>query len=116
RSRVKAEKKQWAAAEDDLNHALVFEPKRTDAYVARAAALRAQGKKDQAKADIDRALALNPRFPDALVERGRFRWEAGDKKGARGDWRDALLLAPADSDVAETARNYIQDAELPAGN
>lgn len=114
RGRVKAAKKQWAAAEDDIDHALVFDAKRTDAYVARAAARAQQGKKDQARADIDKALAINPVYPDALVERGHMRWEAGDKKGARGDWRDALVNAPADSVAAETARNYIQNAEIPA--
>ncbi len=113
RSRVKAAKKQWAAAEDDANHALAFDAKRTDAYVARAADRTQQGKKDPARADIDKALTIDPTYADALVERGHMRWDAGDKKGARGDWRDALVNTPANSDTAEAARNYIQNAELP---
>ena len=114
RSRARGAKKQWAAAEDDLNHAVAFDVTRADVYVARAKVRTSRNNKDGAKADIDKALSLNPLYPDALVERGQIRWQSGDKNGARADWRDALLYAKADSDAAAVAREYIQNAELSA--
>lgn len=112
RGRAKTAKVQWAAAEDDYNHALAFDAARADVYVARAEARTAQGNKGGARSDIDKALTLDPHSADALVGRGRMRWDSGDKKGARADWRDALLNAAPDSDAAQDARAEIEKAEI----
>ncbi len=101
-----------AAAVEDLGHLLAIDPRRGEALVLRATALRHLNKLDLARADIDHALTLDPDNAEALLERGIERQRRGDRKGAREDWQRVVELAP-DSATADLAQQNL--ALLEAG-
>jgi Flp pilus assembly protein TadD len=87
---------------DDLNQALLLDPKRGDALVLRAAVWRRMEMFDEARSDIDKAVALDPEDAEALLERGIIRQLVGDNAGARQDWTHAREVDP-NSEAAELA-------------
>jgi tetratricopeptide (TPR) repeat protein len=103
RSIAAATLERYQDAIDDLDRALVLDPKRTDALVFRGAAYRRLGNLARAQDDIDHALLIDPDSADALLERGILRQREGDPAGARDDWERAMALAPdtATSDLAQ---------------
>jgi tetratricopeptide (TPR) repeat protein len=113
RARARAARKNWSGAEQDLSLLLQLDSNRADAWVLRASARHAEGRKAEANADIARALAVYPDYPEALVERGAMKLEAGDVNGARADWQAVLHNAP-NGDAAAAARDHLAAMTAPA--
>jgi tetratricopeptide (TPR) repeat protein len=113
RARARAARKEWSAAEADLNALLDADSNRADALVLRASARHAEGRKADALADIARALDVYPDYPEALVERGAMKYEAGDTIGARADWEQVVHDAP-DNDAGAAAREHLADMDATA--
>jgi tetratricopeptide (TPR) repeat protein len=108
RARARAARKDWSGAENDLTKLLTFDGDRADAWVLRASARHAEGRRAEASADIAHALAVYPDYPEALVERGTMKLEAGDAAGARADWQAVIHAAP-NGDAATAARQHLAD-------
>ncbi len=104
----------------ELGRALAADPRRADALMLRARALRQGGGKAgltpsalaRALSDIERAASLEPENADVLLERGILRQLSGNSAGAQADWKLALDLAP-DGRSADLARQNL--ALLEAG-
>ena len=110
RARVRAARKDWRGAEEDLSKLLGMDSDRADAWVLRASARHAEGRKAEASADIAHALLIYPDYPEALVERGSMKFEAGDAAGARADWQRVDHVAP-NGDAAAAARQHLADLD-----
>lgn len=100
----------WRAV-DDLDLAIDYAPKRSDAYAFRAAAYRHLEVLDLAADDVARALALAPDDPVILLESGNVRRLAGDDAGARADWLRILIEAP-ESPAAEAAQANLERLDV----
>ena len=108
RARARAARKDWSGAESDLTKLLTLDGDRADAWVLRASARHAEGRRAEAGADIAHALAVYPDYPEALVERGTMKLETGDASGARADWQTVIHAAP-NGDAANAARQHLAD-------
>jgi tetratricopeptide (TPR) repeat protein len=108
RARARAARKDWSGAENDLTKLLTLDGDRADAWVLRASARHAEGRRAEASADIAHALAVYPNYPEALVERGTMKLETGDANGARADWQTVIHAAP-NGDAASAARQHLAD-------
>jgi cytochrome c-type biogenesis protein CcmH len=77
----------------------------------------AQGRRLQGEPErlIAKALAIDPRNVKALALAGTAAFENKDFKGAIVQWRKILDIVPADSDMANSIRDSIADAEQLAG-
>jgi cytochrome c-type biogenesis protein CcmH len=64
---------------------------------------------------IAQALKVDPRNVKALALAGTAAFENHDFKGAIANWRRILEVVPPDSDMAESIRDSITDAEKLAG-
>jgi len=112
RSITLADAKNYWEAIDDLNQAIVLDPRRADAHVLRASAYRYVDSLELAGEDVAAALALEPRNLDALVERGIVKRLTNDPSGARQDWLTVLRAAPPDSPAAELARDNLAKLDV----
>ena len=108
RARARAARHDWSGAESDLTRLLQLDGDRADAWVLRASARHAEGRRAEASADIAHALAVYPDYPEALVERGTMKLESGDANGARADWQTVIHDAP-NGDAANAARQHLAD-------
>ena len=87
----------------DLDHAVLAEPRLAEAWLRRGAFRREQGHLPQALADLDQALACaGPPFLQAraLGERALVRELQGDPAGALEDCQEGLTRAPRDPDLS----------------
>ncbi|HSC94461.1 MAG TPA: c-type cytochrome biogenesis protein CcmI [Burkholderiales bacterium] len=77
----------------------------------------AQGRRLQGEPErlIAKALAIDPRNVKALALAGTAAFENKDFKGAIVQWRKILDIVPADSDMANSIRDSIADAQQLAG-
>jgi tetratricopeptide (TPR) repeat protein len=89
-----AARHEYAAAKDDLTHAIALAPKDPTYRLQRARIELASGDKAAAAADIDAALDLAPADTEARLTRAELRRAEGDDKGAKAD-ADAVNAAVA---------------------
>jgi cytochrome c-type biogenesis protein CcmH len=77
----------------------------------------AQGRRLEGEPErlIAQALKIDPRNVKALALAGTVAFERHDFKGAIAHWRNILDIVPPDSDMAESIRDSIADAEKLAG-
>lgn len=77
----------------------------------------AQGQRLQGEPErlIGEALKIDPRNVKALALAGTAAFEKKDFKGAIAQWRKILDIVPADSDMANSIRDSIADAQQLAG-
>ncbi len=77
----------------------------------------AQGRRLQGEPErlIAQALTIDPRNVKALALAGTVAFENKDFKGAIAHWRKILDVVPPDSDMADSIRDSIADAEKLAG-
>jgi cytochrome c-type biogenesis protein CcmH len=77
----------------------------------------AQGRRLQGEPEriVAQALKLDPRNVKALALAGTAAFENHDFKGAIAHWRKILEVVPPDSDMADSIRDSIADAEKLAG-
>ena len=77
----------------------------------------AQGQRLQGEPErlIAEALKIDPRNVKALALAGTAAFENKDFKGAIAQWRKILAIVPADSDMADSIRDSIADAQQLAG-
>lgn len=77
----------------------------------------AQGRRLQGEPEriIAQALKVDPRNVKALALAGTAAFENHDFKGAIAHWRKILEVVPPDSDMADSIRDSIADAEKLAG-
>ena len=77
----------------------------------------AQGRRLQGEPErlIEKALAIDPRNVKALALAGTAAFENRDFRGAIAQWRKILDIVPADSDMANSIRDSIADAQQLAG-
>lgn len=77
----------------------------------------AQGRRLEGEPErlIAQALKIDPRNVKALALAGTAAFERHDFKGAIAYWRNILDVVPPDSDMAESIRDSIADAEKLAG-
>jgi cytochrome c-type biogenesis protein CcmH len=64
---------------------------------------------------IAQALKVDPKNVKALALAGTVAFEKKDFKGAIGEWRKILEVVPPDSDMADSIRDSIADAEKLSG-
>lgn len=78
----------------------------------------AQGRRLQGEPErlIARALKIDPRNVKALALAGTAAFESMDFKGAIAHWQRILEIVPPKSDMAESIRDSIADAEKLAGS
>jgi tetratricopeptide (TPR) repeat protein len=119
RARADAAAKDYKAAKEDLDRALVGGAARGEALTYRAAANRLLGNLADARKDADAAVAAVPGSADAWLERANVRRLQKDDKGARADWIKVLEIAP-DSPAGDAARDnlaamdiHVEDAPKP---
>ena len=77
----------------------------------------AQGRRLQGEPEriIAQALKVDPKNVKALALAGTIAFEKKNFKGAIGEWRKILEVVPPDSDMADSIRDSIADAEKLAG-
>jgi cytochrome c-type biogenesis protein CcmH len=77
----------------------------------------AQGRRLEGEPErlIAQALKIDPRNVKALALAGTAAFERHDFKGAIAHWQKILAIAPPNSDMAESIRDSIADAEKLAG-
>jgi cytochrome c-type biogenesis protein CcmH len=77
----------------------------------------AQGRRLQGEPEriIAQALKVDPKNVKALALAGTVAFEKKDFKGAIGEWRKILEVVPPDSDMADSIRDSIADAEKLSG-
>ena len=77
----------------------------------------AQGQRLQGEPErlIAEALKIDPRNVKALALAGTAAFENKDFKGAIAQWRKILAIVPADSDMADSIRDSIADAQQLVG-
>jgi len=77
----------------------------------------AQGRRLQGEPEriIAQALKVDPKNVKALALAGTIAFEKKDFKGATAHWRKILEVVPPDSDMADSIRDSIADAEKLAG-
>ena len=77
----------------------------------------AQGQRLQGEPErlIAEALTIDPRNVKALALAGTAAFENKDFKGAIAQWRKILAIVPADSDMADSIRDSIADAQQLVG-
>jgi cytochrome c-type biogenesis protein CcmH len=77
----------------------------------------AQGRRLQGEPEriIAQALKVDPRNVKALALAGTVAFEKQDFKGAIAQWRKILEVVPPDSDMADSIRDSIADAEKLSG-
>jgi cytochrome c-type biogenesis protein CcmH len=77
----------------------------------------AQGRRLQGEPEriIAQALKVDPKNVKALALAGTVAFENKDFKGAIGEWRKILEVVPPDSDMANSIRDSIADAEKLGG-
>jgi len=77
----------------------------------------AQGRRLQGEPEriIAQALKVDPRNAKALALAGTAAFESHDFNGAIAHWRKILEVVPPDSDMAESIRDSIADAQALAG-
>ena len=76
-----------------------------------------QGRRLQGEPEriIAQALKVDPKNVKALALAGTVAFEKKDFKGAIGEWRKILEVVPPDSDMADSIRDSIADAEKLSG-
>jgi len=111
RAQARAAMADYKGALQDLNGALIGNPRRADALTFRAAAKRFLDDPDGALIDVKAALEIDLNHSDALLERGILRRLKGDDAGARADWLMVLSLAP-DGPASDAARTNLEKMDV----
>ena len=83
----------------DLNRAILIDPKYTAAYYNRAITRQDLGEFDKALEDYSAVLEINPEHVAALFYRGLIREKLGRRRDAEKDFMKAYELAPDDITV-----------------
>ena len=109
-----AARHQFAAAKDDLTHAIALAPGDPRYRLERARVELESGDKATGSADLDAALKLAPNDIPALMVRAELRTSEGDKAGARAD-ADAVnaAAAPQSNDRLDLAMLYDRLGDTP---
>jgi tetratricopeptide (TPR) repeat protein len=103
----------WEQALDELNKAIVLDPKLTEAYMERARALIGLNNLAAARKDLDKVIELDPNSAQGYANRGLVNAQIGDIEKAYADLDKALSLAP-DEKTRTTIQGFIDDLESSA--
>src|SRR5688572_11296329 len=88
----KIDKGDLDGAIEDFNQPRHIKPGLPNAYLNRAAALRASGNLQRALEDLDKAISLKKDFYEAFSNRGSLRLDFGDTQGALSDLNRSIEL------------------------
>ncbi len=91
-ARIKAERKNWKGAVEDLDQALAEGAPDADLLVLRASAKRRLGELVEARSDLIWAEELMHDLPSLWLERGSLAEQTGDRNAARAAWLKAIGL------------------------
>jgi tetratricopeptide (TPR) repeat protein len=83
------------------------------ALVAQGAALRDQGKYDEARPLFEQAIVADPRFPDAWVNLGFLEELQGNVEAGLADYGQALTLSPESTYAQEHFRGLFYGRRFP---
>jgi len=111
RARIRAERRDWAGAEADLDRAIAAAAPSADLLILRASARRRRGRLVEARDDANWALDLAPERADLWLELGTIHAGLGDRAAARAAWLETVRL-DRDGALAELARRRMQRMEL----
>lgn len=114
RSRVSAERQDWAGALADLNAAVAAGKPDADTLTLRGAAKLRLGDPVGARADLIWATEIAPDAAPVWLERGTLEAANGNRDGARVAWLRAIELdreGTVEGPVAEAARLRLQEME-----
>lgn len=89
-----SEAKRWRDARDAYSRTLQIDPRRTDAYLGRAATYVESGNIAMASADLTKAEEVDPTNPDVSFRVGLLRQEQRDYKGAFTAYERTIKIAP----------------------
>jgi tetratricopeptide (TPR) repeat protein len=101
-----------AEAEKALASARLESPQNSDAWLLSATLARRLDKLAQAQSFIETAAALRPVDLEIGLEAGLIAALAGRNDAARKSWQSVIDAAP-DSEIAQTARTYIDQLDKP---
>lgn len=108
---VLASERRLTEAEAEVAAALRLDDLSSDAYALKAMLHREQQQFDAADEALANALAIDPDQPMARMEQALARARGGDIQGARDDFNDLIAEDP-ESNIAETARRYLQQLDV----
>ncbi len=111
-ARIKAERKNWRGAVEDLDQALAEGAPDAGLLVLRASAKRRLGELVEARSDLIWAEELTPDLPSLWLERGSLAERTQNRDGARAAWLRAIDL-DREGPVGKAAQLRLQrmDAE-----
>lgn len=96
---------QTSEALEDLDAALLIDPRHGEALRLRGACLAKLGRPDEALADLDQAIEVGPKDVRALLERGQVRYALGRHADAARDFDHVLQLKPGNA-TASAGRGH----------
>ncbi len=114
RSRVRAERQDWAGVLADLNAAVAVGKPDADTLTLRGAAKLRLGDPVGARADLIWATEIAPDAAPVWLERGTLEAANGNRDGARAAWLRAIEL-DREGPVSEAARLRLQEMEASRG-